>query len=250
MRAKVEARKIWPKVGPLIVAGVLASAVTAFAASDGPKKPTAPPPLPRLAETLRFLATTDHLADPAYPTASFFPPRHALAPIFTAGPGFLAAPTYDKAVAVAAWAPTTGTLHEELTCLALNVYFEARGEPAIGKAAVAHVTMNRAASNRFPETICKVIRQGGEARLNRCQFSWWCDGRSDQPLNRRSWEQAREIAHDVYWNVVSDPTAGALWYHADYVKPYWARAFAKGPRIGQHLFYLDKRSRTQVASKS
>src|SRR2546427_10852620 len=43
---------------------------------------------------------------------------------------------------------------QNLACLARNVYFEARGEPAAGQYAVAGVTMNRKASPLFPRTVC------------------------------------------------------------------------------------------------
>ena len=55
-------------------------------------------------------------------------------------------------------------LSDEVTCLAQNIYFEARSEPVAGMLAVGHVVLNRVASKRFPNTICKVVRQGGEQR--------------------------------------------------------------------------------------
>ena len=138
---------------------------------------------------------------------------------------------------------------EEIGCLALNIYFEARGEPDLGKVAVGHVVLNRVADRRFPGTVCEVVRQGGDEKLNRCQFSWWCDGRSDEPDNAQSWQKVRAVARKVYWGAAAGPTAGALWYHADSVAPSWRRAFARGPKIGQHLFYLDANARPrQTAS--
>ena len=133
--------------------------------------------------------------------------------------------------------PTRANPRAEIGCLALNIYFEARGEPKAGKLGVAHVVMNRVASARFPDTVCGVVRQGGEVRRYRCQFSWWCDGRSDRPRNRREWRISNEIALAVYWGRTQDPTDGAMWYHADYVKPAWRREFKKGPKIGRHIFY-------------
>ncbi len=144
--------------------------------------------------------------------------------------------------------PTDGDLQEELHCLALNIYFEARNEPHEGQYAVAHVVMNRVADSRFPDTACKVIRQGGERVRHRCQFSWWCDGLSDRPRNGRVWERAQTMAQDVYWGRSEDPTQGALWYHADYVMPYWGRVFERGPKIGRHIFYLGHKERVRVAA--
>ncbi len=51
---------------------------------------------------------------------------------------------------------------EMLTCIALNVYYEARSEPLEGQYAVAHVVLNRVASPRFPDDACTVVRQGLE----------------------------------------------------------------------------------------
>lgn len=127
---------------------------------------------------------------------------------------------------------------EDLNCLALNIYFEARSEPLDGKIAVGHVVLNRAANKRFPNKICDVVKQGGADRRNRCQFSWWCDGRSDRPRNLQAWKESQVLARLVFWGYSEDPTGGALWYHADYVKPYWRKAFDRGPMIGRHQFYL------------
>ncbi len=145
-------------------------------------------------------------------------------------------------------APTKADPEEELHCLALNIYFEARSEPSRGQHAVAHVVMNRVADPRFPDTVCKVVRQGGERVRHRCQFSWWCDGRSDRPRNQRVWERAQAMAHKVYWGGTEDPTQGALWYHADYVMPYWGRVFERGPKIGRHIFYLGHKERVRIAA--
>jgi hypothetical protein len=145
-------------------------------------------------------------------------------------------------------APRQPDLQDELHCLALNIYFEARSEPSKGQRAVAHVVMNRVADRRFPDTVCKVVRQGGERIRHRCQFSWWCDGRSDRPRNLGIWERARAMAQDVYWGRSQDPTEGALWYHADYVMPSWGRVFERGPKIGRHIFYHGRNERVQVAA--
>lgn len=130
------------------------------------------------------------------------------------------------------------TVHNvEVECLALTIYFEARGEPEQGKIAVGYVVMNRVMDPSFPDTICAVVRQGGESPRFHCQFSWWCDGMSDEPTDPVSWRQSYRIAHLIYWGLLDDPTQQALWYHADYVHPPWKDSLAQGPTIGQHIFY-------------
>lgn len=142
--------------------------------------------------------------------------------------------------------PAEAASETEVHCLALNIYFEARSEPEAGQQAVGHVVMNRVAHPGYPDTVCEVVKQGGEEALHRCQFSWWCDGQSDKPLNQKAWDQARRVAYDVYLGLSEDATDGALWYHATYVKPYWSELLRRGDRIGQHIFYLDNRRPQQT----
>jgi len=129
-------------------------------------------------------------------------------------------------------------LREEINCLALNIYFEARGEPLDGRIAVGHVVLNRVADSRYPDKICDVVKQGGPKPKNRCQFSWWCDGRSDRPRDLQAWRESQVLARVIFWGYVEDPTGGALWYHADYTHPAWGRKLAQGPKIGRHRFYV------------
>jgi hypothetical protein len=137
-------------------------------------------------------------------------------------------------------APGTRETIKEIECLAQNIYFESRSESQQGQLAVGHVVMNRVADKRYPNSACEVVRQGGEKRLHRCQFSWWCDGRSDQPHNNKAWQRSLELAKNIYKGHTKDPTDGALWYHADYVNPKWSNTLVLGKKIGQHLFYLSE----------
>lgn len=136
-----------------------------------------------------------------------------------------------------------------IKCLAMNIYWEARSEPVVGQVAVAAVTLNRVENRRFPDDVCNVVRQGGEIRRHRCQFSWWCDGKKDLPLEAEAWRRANTLARLTAAGVIDDPTGGAMWYHADYVEPYWAEAKKQVTKIGKHIFYtLPKRAPTQVSA--
>lgn len=128
-------------------------------------------------------------------------------------------------------------LNAEFRCLALNVYWEARSESSLGQFAVAAVTLNRVAHKRFPDTVCGVVQQGGAERRHRCQFSWWCDGKSDVPTNSAAWHAAKSIAYTALFFDPPDPTDGALWYHADYVNPSWNKAMSHTATIGRHIYY-------------
>lgn len=125
-------------------------------------------------------------------------------------------------------------------CLALNVYYEARGEPEAGQYAVAEVTMNRVAATRYPSEVCNVVyQQNWDARRKRMvgAFSWTELKRLPEPKGRQ-WARAREIAEEVYYRRhESLELAHATHYHAGYIKPRWSRDLKPVARIGNHVFY-------------
>ena len=134
---------------------------------------------------------------------------------------------------------------ESMICLALNVYHEAKNQSFIGQVAVAQVVMNRVKDTRYPNTVCDVVKQGATYKWkpdfpikNRCQFSWYCDGKSDWPKDMDAWVEAQQIAYNmIVFNDARGVTEGATHYHADYVQPEWAKDFHLVGRIGVHIFY-------------
>ena len=130
-------------------------------------------------------------------------------------------------------------LSAALTCLALNVYHEARNEDIMGQYAVAHVVLNRVKSHKYPDDICSVIHQGyREGHIN-CQFSWYCDGKSDTPYDELAWAHSVVAADRVMKEHIYDFTEGATNYHANYVHPYWAHKLEYVGQFGTQLFYKE-----------
>lgn len=129
----------------------------------------------------------------------------------------------------------------EFVCLALNDYFEARGESLAGRLAVAKVVVNRTMDRRYPGNICSVIKQNKARVMHRCQFSWYCDGRPDTPYNSVAWKRSLKLAAAVLQkdSGIADPTGGALWYHATFVHPSWADNLEVTSVVGGHIFYRD-----------
>jgi spore germination cell wall hydrolase CwlJ-like protein len=146
----------------------------------------------------------------------------------------------------------------QLYCLAQNVYFEAKSEPLAGQYAVADVVLNRVQDTRYPNTICEVVREGpikeswktrqhadlpDDERIyhpirNRCQFSWYCDGKADKTRDSDAWRQAQIVAYKiVYDQKMRGITEGATHYHADYVSPSWAKSIQLVGSISTHIFY-------------
>tara|TARA_R110000824_G_scaffold72944_2_gene185906 strand:+ start:304 stop:723 length:420 start_codon:yes stop_codon:yes gene_type:complete len=129
-----------------------------------------------------------------------------------------------------------------LACLALNIYFEARGEPIEGQIAVTHVVLNRVIDKRYPNSICEVVKQakrtkGGKIILNKCQFSWWCDGKKDAPKDVDAYRWALHIAINVLYGRVPDITKGATHYHSVRVNPKWNIQKIQTVKIGDHIFF-------------
>lgn len=116
-----------------------------------------------------------------------------------------------------------------LMCLALNVYFEARGEPLHGQVAVAEVTLRRAASSGKP--VCQEV-------FTDAQFSWTASADDLKVLNKVAWADAEWAAKHAA-NAETNFSGGATHFHATYVKPKWARKLCRTVQIGQHIFYKE-----------
>ena len=126
-------------------------------------------------------------------------------------------------------------LDDAITCLARTIYWEARGVGAAGMEAVANVVMNRLGHEGFPNTICKVVMQGREQ--GSCQFSWWCDGRSDDAKEDESYAIAKEVARKALNLQLTDRTGGALYFHQRRSIPSWAREYIKTAEVAGFVFY-------------
>ena len=134
----------------------------------------------------------------------------------------------------------------DLDCLVEAVYYEARSEGIIPKIAVANVILQRVKSKQYPSTICEVVHQGkhrnGRMIRNRCQFSYYCDGKKEKVKDYTSLLEVLDVASLVLEGVLLERTQGATHYHAYYVKPRWSikKRFKNLGRVGAHIFYIDK----------
>ena len=139
--------------------------------------------------------------------------------------------------------------NDQLYCMALNIYHEARNDNLAGMSAVADVTFNRMLDTRYPGSVCDVVydavtykgKDGKEyPKRNKCQFSWYCDGLPDEPRKGTGWDKSKLVAsnylrHGEFRGI----SEGATHYHATYVEPRWItdKGMHLIGRIGEHLFY-------------
>lgn len=128
---------------------------------------------------------------------------------------------------------------QQVECLAQNMFFEAGQEPRQGQLGVAFVTHNRVLSGKYPTTYCEVVKQ----KINNvCQFSWYCEAAARKRIltlsNNPLYNDITELAlrFYLYTDEFDDPTKGALFFHADYVKPTWNN-MRRTAYIGRHIFY-------------
>jgi len=121
-----------------------------------------------------------------------------------------------------------------------TIAFEASGEPAMAKIAIAYVVLNRKKSGKWGDNIKAVVTQPG-------QFEPWTTKRReieglspDDP----SYQSAAIIADAVLSGQTPDPTGGATHFlNPTIVRerrggalPSWARG--EGVPIGSHTFYF------------
>jgi spore germination cell wall hydrolase CwlJ-like protein len=125
----------------------------------------------------------------------------------------------------------------EMKCLAEAVYFEARSEPEDGQVAVAQVVLNRVRHENYPDSVCGVVYQNAH-RFLACQFTFACEGKSLRITEPQPWRVARRIAEAVVEGTLFlDEVGASTHYHADYVRPTWARRLKRMDVIGRHTFY-------------
>ena len=152
---------------------------------------------------------------------------------------------------------TSAVLEKEVMCLARNIYYEAGAESFEGKVAVAQVSINRAESGKFPETLCGVVNQrttitqkvtvAEKTTLVHkvvCQFSWVCEGKRLRVAFGDRWEEAIRVARMVLVDGYRNPKfEDAMYFHAVHVNPGWG--LPKVARVGNHVFYRDRTPKVQ-----
>lgn len=128
-------------------------------------------------------------------------------------------------------------------CLALNIYYEARNQPVVGQIAVSQVVLHRVKDKRYPNTVCKVVRQAKYSKgdtipvRHKCQFSWFCDGKSDRPLEKDAFRWSVSLSKRILAGEFADLVDGSTHYHSDKVNPKWSADKKEIGKIGDHIFY-------------
>lgn len=118
----------------------------------------------------------------------------------------------------------------DMRCIAEAVYWEARGEPAVGQLTVAYAVLDRYAYT--DGTLCKMVH-------NPNHFS----PRIGEPIkNPVAWDNAIDAAVLAYSGVVERPKVSQQYpthFHAVWMRPYWADDMHYVGRVSGHKFYRE-----------
>jgi N-acetylmuramoyl-L-alanine amidase len=120
-----------------------------------------------------------------------------------------------------------------ITCIAVAIYFEARGEPEQGQRLVAETILNRATDLRWPPDPCDVITQPN-------QFSFYNNSRFNLPKDLEAYTKAVLIAQEVI--KAEAPESNALYFHNTTVRPSWRHYLDSLGTVGNHTFYTEESS--------
>lgn len=139
---------------------------------------------------------------------------------------------------------------EDIHCLSLNMYYEARSETDLGRVGVSEVVLNRVEDKRFPNSICGVVKQARLSKWHKevlkkdvpikykCHFSWYCDGKSDIPKNYKKWAESIVLSTYILLRPKTNITLGSTHYYAEYIpEPYWITDVEYKVSIDTHLYF-------------
>lgn len=118
--------------------------------------------------------------------------------------------------------------NDDINCLALCIYSEARGEPTEGQYWVGHVVLNRVKDKSFPNTIYGVVFQ-------KFQFSWTINKNSFIVKEMNSWNNCVNIAKELI-NGKPDETNNALYFLTTNLTTSWSKKLKVRKIIGNHKF--------------
>jgi spore germination cell wall hydrolase CwlJ-like protein len=201
---------------------------------DPSSAPVAPQPVAEVEEVVAVVAVASEPVPEAIPVVS-------AAAVIAPAPEMPQVATTELGAAVGGAPQGSGA---EWECLSEALYFEARGESLSGVVAVAEVILNRVDSPDYPNSVCGVVRQGGQGLYN-CQFTYRCDGVSDAINEAGAWRAVGRVASYMLNGAPRTLTDGATHYHTHAVHPSWANRFPRTATIGYHHFY---RQPTRTAS--
>lgn len=125
------------------------------------------------------------------------------------------------------------TNKDELRCMTMNIWHEARGEDMLGWAKVAQTVLNRMKDPRYPSTACGVIWDKG-------QFEWTFDNKPDAVIPK---DYTEAVKLEEIISISSNGLAGhfegiingsVMYWNPNKVTPCWESAYDEFTDHGNH----------------
>ena len=128
---------------------------------------------------------------------------------------------------------------DAVACLTEVIYFEGRSEPVVAQYAIGELVVARMQHDKFPDSICGVVREGYVKGSKTCQFSYYCDGLPDVMHEEGARLQAEAIARSLVYEPEKLYIEDELYYHTVDVRfGSWANRTLEYTRtVGYHMFY-------------
>lgn len=89
---------------------------------------------------------------------------------------------------------------DDVVCLALNIYNEARGSSVKDRIASSYVVFNRYEDDDYPLTLAKNKRNLCNIIFDRWQFCWTNNDKIPLPREKDAWNDAQKLALSLYSN--------------------------------------------------
>lgn len=111
-------------------------------------------------------------------------------------------------------------LNDPFTCLKVNAYFEAANQPEVGVKIQLETTLNRLRKKPLSE-VCEVVKHHRTYKsrmvLNKCHFSWYCDGNNKKVIPEDPKTVAKLLVIDkLTKQAISDWDSGKIKHKLDH----------------------------------
>jgi len=152
-------------------------------------------------------------------------------------------------------------LDDDVTCFAVTLYFEARGEILAASVGTAEVILTRIKSKFYDDNACDVVTSFSVSPKTGkivCAFEWYCNLDNlfidlSDPIESKAWQQAKHLAKSYLSTTppIFTTVKNASLFHDTSMTPDWARSpnVRLVAIIGNLKFYEEFRSGILISKK-
>lgn len=133
--------------------------------------------------------------------------------------------------------------NNEYRCLLRAVWHESRGESFEGKLWTAKTILNRTRSEKFPQSVCRVVYQSKQFSFTHQLPMSKQLVRPKTAIEKQTFNEVELASFISIWSdrLGIDFTNNSKWYHTTKVKPMWRHRLKVTKVVGNHIFYKQRR---------